>query len=184
MNTPAKVRVIFTGFNWSLHVTTVPFNMASGVTVTLRVDVRSARGGVGFAASEMSVAVKIPRSSGRSKGSFSKNLTILNAVLLHSKLTPPVTVHVRITSSLGHMAPRVLEVSVTAPSEYQHSTIQGGEGKNYCGAVMKNLVRADQNWLPKLVPPCQKWSVCACCVHEYCRSYWIQQQTSSAQCSK
>ena len=105
MNTPAKVRVIFTGFNWSLHVTTVPFNMASGVTVTLRVDVRSARGGVGFAASEMSVAVKIPRSSGCSKGSFSKNLTILNAVLLHSKLTPPVTVHVSVTSSLGHMAP-------------------------------------------------------------------------------
>ena len=104
-NTPARVRVVLIGLNWSLHVTTVPFNMASGVTVTLRVDVRSARGGVGFAASEMSVTVKIPRSSGRSKGSFSKNLTILNAVLLHSKLTPPVTVHVSVTSSLGHMAP-------------------------------------------------------------------------------
>ena len=126
MNTPARAKVMFTGLSWSLHVTTVPFNMVSGVAVTLRVDVRSASGGVGFAASEMRVAVKIPRSIGRSKGSFSKYLTgLLNAVLLHSRLTPPTTVHVRITSSPRHMPPRALEVNVTTSSEYQHNTIQG-----------------------------------------------------------
>ena len=25
----------------------------------------------------------------------------------------------------------------------------------------------------KIGPPCQKWSVCVCCVHEYCRSLAI-----------
>ena len=91
---------MLTGLSWSLHVTTVPFNMASGVAVTLRVDVRSARGGV-----KVRVAVKIPRLTLRGC-SVTRNLTILNAVLLHSRLVaPPVTVHVRITSSLGHMAP-------------------------------------------------------------------------------
>ena len=122
MNTPARMRVMFTGFNWSLHVTTVPFNMATEVAFTLRVDVRSASDGVGFAASEMRMAVKIPRSIGRSKGSFSKYRTgLLNAVLLHSRLTPPITVHVRVTSSPGQMAPRALEASVTTPSEYHHT---------------------------------------------------------------
>ena len=107
---------MLTGLSWSLHVTTVPFNMASGVAVTLRVDVRA----------EMRVAVKIPRDIGCPTGSFPTNRTTgLNAVLLHSKLTPPVTVHVSITSSLGHMAPLALEVSVTTPSTYQHNTIQG-----------------------------------------------------------
>ena len=100
------------GLSWSLHVTIVPFNMASGVAVTLRVDVRA----------EMRVAVKMPRSTSCPLGSFPTNLTgLLNAVLLHSRLTPPVTVHVRITSSPGQMAPRALEVSVTTPSEYQHN---------------------------------------------------------------
>ena len=80
------------GLSWSLQVTTVPFNMASGVT--LRVDVRG----------EMRVAVKMPRFIVNSKGSFTKYRTAgLNAVLLHSRLTPPVTVHVSITSSPGHM---------------------------------------------------------------------------------
>ena len=26
------------------------------------------------------------------------------------------------------------------------------------------------HWQLKLVLPCQKWSVCVCCVYEYCRS--------------
>ena len=110
------------GLSWSLHVTTVPLNMVSGVAVTLRVDVRSDRGGV-----KVRVAVKLPRFLIRPTGSFSKNVTgSLNAVLLHSRLVVPlVTVHVSITSSPGHIPPRALEVSVTTPSEYQHNTIQG-----------------------------------------------------------
>ena len=101
INPPTRVRVILMGLSWSLHVTTVPFNMASGVAVTLRVDVRSARGGV-----KVRVAVKIPRLTLRGC-SVARNLTTgLNAVLLHSRLVaPPVTVHVRITSSLGQMPP-------------------------------------------------------------------------------
>ena len=75
----------------------------------------------------MRVAVKIPRTLIRPTGSFTKKVTgLLNAVLLHSRLVaPPVTVHVSVTSSPGHMAPRALEVSVTTPSEYQHNTMQG-----------------------------------------------------------
>ena len=94
--------------------------MACGVAVTLRVDVRSARGGV-----KVRVAVKIPRFLISGGCSVARNLTILNAVLLHSRLVAPVTVHVSVTSSPGHMAPRALEVSVTTPSEYQHNTMQG-----------------------------------------------------------
>ena len=113
---------MLTGLSWSLHVTTVPFNMASGVAVTLRVDVRSARGGV-----KVRVAVKIPRFLISGGCSVARNRTILNAVLLHSRLVaPPVTVHVRITSSLGQMAPRALEVSVTTPPAYQHNTMHAG----------------------------------------------------------
>ena len=102
INPPTRVRVILMGLSWSLHVTTVPFNMASGVAVTLRVDVRSARGGV-----KVRVTVKIPRFLIRPTGSFTINVTgLLNAVLLHSKLVvPPVTMHVRITSSPRHMPP-------------------------------------------------------------------------------
>ena len=108
------------GLSWSLQVTTVPFNMASGVAVTLRVDVRSDSDGLKFSDSEVRVAVKIPRFTIRPTGSSSRYLiTGLNAVLLHSRLTPPVTVHVSITSSPGQMPPRALEVSVTTPSEYQ-----------------------------------------------------------------
>ena len=106
------------GLSWSLHVTTVPFNMATEVAFTLRVDVRA----------EMRVAVKMPRSTGGCPTGVSlrNRTTGLNLVLLHSRLVaPPVTVHVRITSSPGHMPPRALEVSVTTPSEYQHNTIQG-----------------------------------------------------------
>ena len=121
INPPARVRVMLTGLSWSLHVTTVPFNMASGVAVTLRMDVRSAWGGV-----KVRVAVKIPRTLIRPTGSFTKKVTgLLNAVLLHSRLVAPVTVHVSVTSSPGHMAPWALEVSVTTPSEYQHNTMQG-----------------------------------------------------------
>ena len=61
---------MFTGLNWSLHVTTVPFNMATEVAFTLRVDVKSASGGVGFGASEVRVAVKIPRFTILPTGSF------------------------------------------------------------------------------------------------------------------
>ena len=106
INPPARMSVMLTGLRWSLHVTTVPFNMASGVAVTLRVDARSASGGVGFAASEVRVAVNTPRFTVRPTGSSSKYLTTgLNAVLLHSRLVPPVTVHVSVTSSLGQMPP-------------------------------------------------------------------------------
>ena len=121
VNLPVRVRVMLMGLSWSLHVTTVPFNMASRVAVTLRVDVRSDRGGV-----KVRVVVKMPRFLISPTRSFTKNVTgLLNAVLLHSRLVaPPVTVHVSIASSPGHMPPRALEVNVTTPSEYQHSTIQ------------------------------------------------------------
>ena len=89
------------GLNWSLHVTTVPFNMAPGVAVTLRVDVRFANGGV-----KVRVAVKIPRFTISPTGSFIIYRTgRLNAALLHSRRNLPVTVHVRITSSPGQIAP-------------------------------------------------------------------------------
>ena len=80
MNPPARVRVMLMGLSWSLHVTTVPFNMASRVAVTLRVDVRA----------EMRVAVKMPRSTGGCPTGVSlRNRTIgLNLVLLHTRLTP------------------------------------------------------------------------------------------------
>ena len=48
----------------------------------------------------------------------------------------------------------------------------------------QKLFQADQNWQRKLVHPCQKWSACACFVHAYCRSYWIQQQMSLARCKR
>ena len=121
INPPERVRVMLTGLSWSLHVTTVPFNMVCGVAVTLRVDVRSDSDGLTFSVSEMRVAVKTLRSIGCPKALPSANRTgLLNAVLLHSRRTPPVTMHVRVTSCPGHMPPWALEVSVTTPSKYQH----------------------------------------------------------------
>ena len=85
---------------------TVPFNMVSGVAVTLRVNVKSNRDGVGFDTIEMRVAVKIPRFLTVPSGSPSTYLiSVVNAGLLHSRLIVPVTVHVRVTSSLGQTAP-------------------------------------------------------------------------------
>ena len=94
------------GLSWSVHVMTVPFNMASEVAVTLRVDVKSNRDGVGVSMVEMRVVVKIPRTVGIPTGSFPIYLISgLNAGLFHSRMKPPVTVHVRVTSSLGQRAP-------------------------------------------------------------------------------
>ena len=101
VNTPARMRVMLLALNRSLHVTTVPFNMASGVAVTLRVDVRSVSGGV-----RMRVAVKLPRYILCPIGLFTiYRIGRLNAALLHSIKTSPVTVHVSVTSSPGQMAP-------------------------------------------------------------------------------
>ena len=92
------------GFSWSVQVMTVPLNMASGVT--LRVDVKSNRDGVGFDTIEMRVAAKLPCSLTVPSGSPSTYLiSVVNAGLLHSRLIVPVTMHVRVTSSLGQTAP-------------------------------------------------------------------------------
>ena len=121
---PARVRVVLIGLSWSVHVMTVPFNMASGVAVTLRVDVKSNIIGVGVDMLEMRVAVKIPRSVSIPTGSFPRYLiSSLNAGLFHSRMKPPVTVHVRVTSSPGQTALWALEVSVTTPPAYGKHTV-------------------------------------------------------------
>ena len=98
--------MILMGLSWSVHVMAVPFNMASEVAVTLRVDVKSNRDGVEVGMLEMRVAVKTPRSVGIPIGSFPTYLISgFNARLFQSRLTPPVTVHVSVTSSPGQIAP-------------------------------------------------------------------------------
>ena len=64
------------GLSWSVQVMTVPFNMTSGVEVTFRVDIKSNKGGVGFAILETRVAVKIPRSTTLPTRSFSTYLIV------------------------------------------------------------------------------------------------------------
>ena len=124
VGSPARVRVVLMGLSWSVQVMTVPFNMASGVTVTLRVDVKSNRDGLGVGMLETRMVVKIPRSVGNPKGTFSRYLISgLNAGLFHSRLNPPVTVHVRVTSSPGQIALWALEVSVTIPPAYDRHTV-------------------------------------------------------------
>ena len=55
------------GFSWSLQVITVPFNMASGASVTLRVEIRDR---MGVDMTVVRVAVKIPRFITLPSGSF------------------------------------------------------------------------------------------------------------------
>jgi len=94
-----RLRVVLIKLSNSVQVMTVPFNMASGASVTLRVEVRDGM-------TEVSVAVKIPRCITLPTGSFTAYLIVgLNATLLHSRAKRPVTVHVRVTSSLGQTAP-------------------------------------------------------------------------------
>ena len=59
---PARVMVAVMGLSMSLQVMTVPFSMASGVTVTLRVEVKSNEE-LEPITTEISVAVNIPRST-------------------------------------------------------------------------------------------------------------------------
>ena len=61
------VKDILMGFSWSLQVITVPFNMASGASVTLRVGIKD---GMGFDMTEVRVAVKIPLSLTVPSGTF------------------------------------------------------------------------------------------------------------------
>ena len=113
---PARVRVVLMGLVPSEQVMTVPFSIASGVAVTLRVETKFNEPKiVEFGVTEVRVAVKTPRTTTTPNSNWVYLIKGLNASLLHSSMTPPTTMHVRVTSSPGQIAPWALEVSVTTP---------------------------------------------------------------------